>query len=127
MKRALFSILLALVLAIGMSIPVYAANGEENWQLFSESTGGNAYLTINPTNLQISSFTLTAGARGIGLTVYENGVPIYHIVSEAYQTNSAPISGFKFHRLPLNDPDDPGSTRYPNNTTISVGTGEYWY
>ncbi len=118
MKKLIFPILLALVLVVGTSIPVSAALVEENWVFVSYNNNvAYAYFTINMTNLQVSSFTIVNNSdQPVYVYLLESGqpTPFFEIYANPYQTVTQPISNFKFHRLPLTDPDDPGSLRYPN-------------
>ncbi len=125
MKKFL-SILVSLLLILGIATPVSAAQGEEDWPLMGGNKEGHyeTYLTINPTNLQVSSFTIVNGSSIATVEVFiiDNGVETFNLTAPPNSTVSAPINNLKFHRLPLTDPDDPGSVRYPNGVYIGGRT-----
>lgn len=131
-KKGLLLILplLVLLMSIFMVTPVSAdAPVLENWQI-GDMAGGAAYcyLTINTTNLQVESFTIINNTdQPVRLRVYYDGwgddYVIFEMFALPYTNNWEPISNFKFHRLPLTDPDDPGSIRFPNKTYIAVRYG----
>lgn len=127
MKKLMMSLALSVVLVLLLGIPVKAVPpGYEEWQLYRDGFGNSAYYLINTTNLQVESFTVISVARsGIGLKIIQRDELIFWIKADIGQTVTQGISGFKFQRLPANDPDDPSSIRYPPNTSIFVGMGTY--
>lgn len=127
MKKIIISLSLALIMLISMSLTALAdAPTVETWECFSARNGAvTAGYDINVTNLQVSSFYINNNSQDdIHLYIVRLGSVIFEMHSLAYSGYQwQAINNFKFQRIPLDDPDDPNSVRYPPNTTIYCGTG----
>lgn len=130
LRAGLVGLVLAVLTTVLVAVPVMAAPpGREDWRLsgFADDIA-YVYLTINPVNLQVDSFTIVNNSeKPVMLRISYNGFTeediIFSFTAEPGETVTEPINNFKFHRLPLTDPDDPGSIRYPNKTYIGTRYG----
>ena len=122
-KRILVTVVMLVVLLALIALPAQAATYED-WEFFAaRNHQAYGYFTINPINLQVLSFTLVNNTTMDTLhlrIVYDGIEVIFELFCPPGETVTESINNFKFHRLPLEDPDDPGDVRYPNKIAIYV-------
>ena len=119
MKR----LFLALMLALMLLVPAPASAATADWDLCGagdEVRGRfNVYYTIDTNSLQVDSFTtVNNSSEWSYMYISEDGVIIFDMLVNPYTTETKPISGFKFRRIPATDHDDPNSVRYPMGVVI---------
>ena len=130
MKKIILGLIVTLLVLTTFVSPALAdAPTMENWEFFAarnHTTYG--YYAINTVNLQVQSFTLVNNDAYYVTRlqiVYDTTDVIFEMYAYPGETVTQPINNFKLLRLPLTDPDDPDSIRYPNKIIISCGSGNY--
>jgi len=127
MKRYLMVLLLVVAMVLGGTTSVFAAPpNEESWSAGSFANGAATFgYFINTTNLQVSAIWIQNDAdKPVWFHLDMDGVTQWQINSAPHSGyTELPVSGLKFYRTPLNDPEDPNHIRYPNGLSIGARYG----